>query len=590
MDENIVHTILADNEFQALREDVEDLGITVNTVAKDEHVPEVERQNRVIKERARAIIQTLPYQRIPKKMRIAMIHYVISWLNNIPKEEQDASPRDIIFGEQRLDYKMVCQLPFGAYVQVHDDISQTNTMEPRTTGAINLGPTGNVQGAHKFLSLVTGEIIIRRKWTELPVPSEVILRLEEMAMDSNDDISIMLQEENEDPKENDIEETNGEMVEQPGISDEIEPEPREDSVIEQRIESLDEEVTEPTEEQHEERAGEHPSNENRDEDVSITDDTVRTANGEQRRELEQRYRYNLCAKRDRDYSYRFTLLSLKAGIKRWGKKAKEAMMDELRLFLNEEVFEGLKNPTRKQMEMALRIHCFVIEKRDGRIKARAVADGKTQKRYSEEETYSPTVKLESIMLSSLIDAYEQRDVVTIDIKGAFLKASAPDDMELVVKMDGELADLFCELNPALNDFRDEHGILYLKCKKALYGHIEAARLFYNDLNMSLTEKLGFKRNAYDPCIYNKQTEEGVITVRTHVDDLKASSKSRQLLEDFISDLTSIYKEITVHRGPSHDDLGMVMTYNKENQSVEVIKRTASKRRKRNVIILDFQII
>ncbi len=143
------------------------------------------------------------------------------------------------------------------------------------------------------------------------------------------------------------------------------------------------------------------------------------------------------------------------------------------------------------------------------------------------------------MLSSLIDAYKQRDVVTIDIKGAFLKASIPDDMELVVKMDGELADLFCELNPVLNDMRDEHGILYLKCKKALYGHIEAARLFYNDLNISLTEKLGFKRNAYDPCIYNKQTEKGVITVRTHVDDLKASSKSRQLLEDFIRDMIVI---------------------------------------------------
>jgi len=42
------------------------------------------------------------------------------------------------------------------------------------------------------------------------------------------------------------------------------------------------------------------------------------------------------------------------------------------------------------------IHCFVIEKRDGRIKARAVADGRSQQRYTEEETYSLTIKLESI--------------------------------------------------------------------------------------------------------------------------------------------------------------------------------------------------
>jgi hypothetical protein len=57
-----VHTILADNEFQALRDDIEELGINVHIVMKDEHVPEVERQNRVIKERARATVQTLPYR------------------------------------------------------------------------------------------------------------------------------------------------------------------------------------------------------------------------------------------------------------------------------------------------------------------------------------------------------------------------------------------------------------------------------------------------------------------------------------------------------------------------------------------------
>ncbi len=60
-------------------------------------------------------------------------------------------------------------------------------------------------------------------------------------------------------------------------------------------------------------------------------------------------------------------------------------------------------------------------------------NGRTHGRYFEEETYSPTVKLESIMLSSLIDAHEKRNVVTIDIKGA--KAKVPEDMELIVKME-----------------------------------------------------------------------------------------------------------------------------------------------------------
>ncbi len=75
------------------------------------------------------------------------------------------------------------------------------------------------------------------------------------------------------------------------------------------------------------------------------------------------------------------------------------------------------------------------------------------------------------------------------IKGAFLKAPVPDNMELIVKMSGELAQLMCELDDSLQC--GEQGYLYLQCEKALYGHIEAVRLFYNNLNESLTEKMGF---------------------------------------------------------------------------------------------------
>ena len=80
--------------------------------------------------------------------------------------------------------------------------------------------------------------------------------------------------------------------------------------------------------------------------------------------------------------------------------------------------------------------------------------------------------------------------MTIDIKGAFLKADVPDDLELLIKMEGELAGLFVELNPEF--CFNEHGVLYLRCLKALYGHIEAARLFYNELNYSLTERTSFE--------------------------------------------------------------------------------------------------
>jgi hypothetical protein len=38
---------------------------------------------------------------------------------------------------------------------------------------ICLGPTGNLQGSHKFMSLTTGKRIVRCKFTEMPLTNSV---------------------------------------------------------------------------------------------------------------------------------------------------------------------------------------------------------------------------------------------------------------------------------------------------------------------------------------------------------------------------------------------------------------------------------
>lgn len=254
--------------------------------------------------------------------------------------------------------------------------------------------------------------------------------------------------------------------------------------------------------------------------------------------MKMRSKYNLRPNRARDY--RFAFLSVREGLKRFGQKGKEAILDELNLFLNEKVFKNVRNLMEEKQWRVLRIHCLLTEKRDGRIKARAVADGRSQIRYTMEETYSPTVKLESIMLCTLIEALESRYIATVDIKGAFLKAKVPENMELIVKMDGGLAETFSELNPEFE--LDANGMLYLQCDKALYGHIEAARLFYDELDNSLTNKMGFVQNKYDPCVYNKIIEEDRITIKTHVDDLKISAKEKENVTWVIDKLREIYKK------------------------------------------------
>jgi hypothetical protein len=116
-----IHALLVDNEFQSIKEEIEENGVQVHVVTRNEHVPEVEHQNRVIKERSRAIIQTLPFTDLPRKIRRALIKYVVFWLNNTLKENQYMTPREMIMGEQILDCKNICKIPFGSYMQIHED-------------------------------------------------------------------------------------------------------------------------------------------------------------------------------------------------------------------------------------------------------------------------------------------------------------------------------------------------------------------------------------------------------------------------------------------------------------------------------------
>jgi hypothetical protein len=116
-------------------------------------------------------------------------------------------------------------------------------------------------------------------------------------------------------------------------------------------------------------------------------------------------------------------------------------------------------------------------------------------------------------------------------------------------------------------FEHQRGVLYLRCFKALYGHIEAARLFYDDSDHTIQKVLMFKQNQYDPCVHNKGEKQDMTTIRTHVDDLKISSRSKEKIKEVINKLRTVYGEITVHYGNEHDYLGMMLIYQPEEKPI-----------------------
>ena len=129
----------------------------------------------IVKERARSIYNTLPYARLPKMMIIELLYFVVMWMNSFPVVlgvSSQLSPREFIL-RHKLDAKLHCRAPFGAYCEVHDNDDVTNTLLHRTHPAICLGPTGNLQGTYKFLLLDTGKHVLRRNFTELPLTSKI---------------------------------------------------------------------------------------------------------------------------------------------------------------------------------------------------------------------------------------------------------------------------------------------------------------------------------------------------------------------------------------------------------------------------------
>ena len=98
------------------------------------------------------------------------------WLNNFPTingVSADYSPRKIIL-HHCLSYKYHCHAPFGAYCKTHEDNEPTNSMHSRALLAICLGPTGNFQVSCHFLNLLSGLVIKRRAFVELPAPQSII--------------------------------------------------------------------------------------------------------------------------------------------------------------------------------------------------------------------------------------------------------------------------------------------------------------------------------------------------------------------------------------------------------------------------------
>jgi len=143
-----VQVVHVDIQFESVRNS-KNVQVRVNVVSKGEHVPDIERYIRVVKERCRCYFAMLPFKTLPRLAILHLLRTVVLYIN--------------AFVWQRGISPVLS--PFN--------IVEDNTMRERTVCAMALGPSENMQGGIRCFSLATGQILRRAfnditqtKWTE----------------------------------------------------------------------------------------------------------------------------------------------------------------------------------------------------------------------------------------------------------------------------------------------------------------------------------------------------------------------------------------------------------------------------------------
>ena len=209
---------------------------------------------------------------------------------------------------------------------------------------------------------------------------------------------------------------------------------------------------------------------------------------------------------------------------------------------------------------------LIKEKFGGILKGRTCANGSKQRKYlkQDESVASPTAALESLIVTSLIDTYEGRDVGTFDIPGAFLQAKLapkPNNERVLMKLVGQFVDIMCNVNPEhIKNVIDENGkkVLYMEVLQAIYGCIESALRWYELFSETLVKE-GWEINPYDKCVANKIINGKQCTIVWYVDDNKISHEDPNVVTEVIELMKSHFGDLTVTRGNKYRFLGMNIT-------------------------------
>ena len=611
--------IMSDGEgaIGKLKSYLQSLGMEIDISGAGGHVPRIERRIRVIKERVRThICGRLPFVLTIIGLSY-LILYCISRINYQQSGSRPGglTPREAFTG-QRVVATRDFRAAFGDYVQSTVP-ETTKLMIPRTDDMIVYLPTGNRTGSVKMLNLATGLIVTRDNFKILPMPQSVVLLLNAMAKrdgrvptipntihdlvynqsvnnanmptfmpampPNREDNPAALIPDNLplladlDPITN-RDEVGGDapLVPLELVPGSNQPQPDHSQPDDQNIEDEPDgpeapPVDEPRDLPVAQPILPQPAQVRRVMDFFRTGEGALVASAVDTERVAvklsgsavEKITEILEKKKQVSFVDPSANVSVNVALRTRGDDAKRVINKELQQMLDKRVWTPVMADRLSRSERLNTITSLMFLKTknspDGKFdkyKARLVASGNQQNKTLYEDLSSPTASTSGVFTVIAIAAHENRLSAVVDIGGAFLHADMTKGISVHMSLDRTMSDFVVQLDETYSKYRDSKGRITVLLKKALYGCVESAALWYENLRATLGS-LGYKRNERDVCVFNRVNKTGQqCTISVHVDDLLITSVNKLMISELVDGLRTRYGEITHTNGPSLNYLGM----------------------------------
>jgi hypothetical protein len=272
--------------------------------------------------------------------------------------------------------------------------------------------------------------------------------------------------------------------------------------------------------------------------------------------------------------------SLKTAMNRDATQAASAIDSELHNLyptaFDPVAYDSLSPAQRKSL---LYTFMFFVDKfhADGlfeKLKARLVVIGSQQNRYDINiDPTSPTVDFLTVSLVLNLVCVHGMHCAVVDVKAAFLQADILEDIYIVIN--AELAAMFIALFPEHSTKRRADGSIICKLKKAMYGLIQASKLWFLHVRKILEDEGFICCNLDDSCLFFR-TDPVTGThhyVLVHVDDFLLTASSEALLEQLLARFHIAFPSgLVVQRGPRFSYLGMTLAQSPDRTSISASQR------------------